>query len=57
MDVNRFGGKFIKFEDFRRKNSSMAKVLSILMVFTAHSFTGTDLWVPAAVDLFIFGFS
>ncbi|MBW8028492.1 MAG: acyltransferase family protein [Ferrovum sp.] len=38
-------------------NFSAAKVLSILMVATAHYFTGTLLWIPTTVALFVFAFS
>lgn len=38
-------------------NFSVAKVLSILMVATGHFFSGTILWIPTTVALFIFAFS
>lgn len=38
-------------------NFSVAKVIAILMVVTGHFFTGTLLWIPTTVALFVFGFA
>ena len=38
-------------------NFALAKVFSIFMVVTGHWFTGTILWIPVTVGLFVFAYS